>query len=53
MELIKKKFKECDRLFLEKTFELEQVGKHYLLTDWIEQSKKHEIDEMAVYCPAK
>ena len=46
MEPIKKNFKECDRLFLEKAFELEQVGKHYLLTDWIEQSKKYKIDEI-------
>ena len=46
MEYIKKSFKECDRLFLEKTFDLEQVSKHILLTDWIEQSIKYEIDDI-------
>jgi len=45
MEPIKKMFKECDRLFLEKTFDLNQVKKHILLTNWIEQSKNYEIDE--------
>jgi hypothetical protein len=46
MDTIKKNFKECDRLFLEKAFNLEQVGKHNLLTNWIENSKKYEIDEI-------
>ncbi len=45
MEPIKKVFKECDRLFLEKTFNLNQLRKHDLLNDWIEKSASYEIDE--------
>jgi len=46
MELIKKTFKSCNRLFLEKTFDLEQLSEHDLLTKWIEQRNNYIIDEI-------
>ena len=45
MEQIKINFKDCDRLFLEKTFYLNQIRKHELLSNWIIQSQKCEIDD--------
>ncbi len=45
MELIKKTFKSCNRLFLEKTFDLEQVDKMDLLTKWIESIKNYNIED--------
>ena len=45
METIKVNFKDCDRLFLEKTFDLNQVRKHLLLSEWILQCNNYEIDE--------
>jgi len=45
MEQIKIIFKDCNLLFLEKTFKLKQVKKHKLLSDWIIESEKYEIDE--------
>jgi len=45
MELIKKIFKDCDRLFIEKTFNFKQLKQHKLLTDWKIESEKYEIEE--------
>jgi len=45
MELIKKSFKDCSRLFLEKTFYLVDVEESNLLSEWIENSNNYTIDE--------
>jgi len=47
MEPIKQvNFKDCDSYFLEKTFNLKQLKKSDLITDWIEKSKHFDIDEI-------
>jgi hypothetical protein len=45
MEPIKKTFKECDRLFLEKTFDLVQLDEMDLLTEWLVNSNNYTTDE--------
>jgi len=45
MELIKKSFKNCNRLFLEETFNLEQLDKMDLLTKWIDEIKNYDIED--------
>jgi len=45
MELIKKSFKNCNRLFLEETFNLEQLDKMDLLTKWIDQINNYNIED--------
>jgi hypothetical protein len=45
MEPIKVNFKDCNREFLEKTFDLVQLDEIDLLSKWIENSKEYSIDE--------
>ncbi len=45
MEPIKVNFKDCDKIYLEDTFALEQKMKHNLLSLWIENSKQYQINE--------
>jgi len=45
MEIIKKIFKECDRLFLDETFNLEQVDEINLLTKWLEAINSYLIED--------
>ncbi len=45
MEQIKRTFKSCNRLFLEDTFNLEQVDKMDLLTEWIESINNYNIED--------
>jgi len=45
MEPIKIVFKECDRLFLDKAFELVQLDEHELLDHWLASAAKYAIDD--------
>ncbi len=45
MELIKRTFKSCNRLFLEKTFDLVELEEINVLSEWIEKSNNYDIDE--------
>ncbi len=45
MELIKRTFKSCSRLFLEDTFNLIDIEEISFLSEWIEKSNNYDIDE--------
>jgi len=49
MELIKKTFKECDRLFLEETFNLIQLRNIGILDEWCKNTKNYSINEHEDY----
>ncbi len=49
MELIKKTFKECDRIFLDDTFKLKQLRHIVVLDTWLNSKDKYTVNEHEDY----